>query len=263
TAVAGNAAVSAGNSGGALVNSKGEVIGINTAILPYGQGIGFAIPVSSARRIIGDLMAFGRVKKVFTGFTLQEINDRLAAHLGIPQEGALVTDVTQGSSADEIGISPGDVIVSADGKAVDGISRLNDLLNRHRIGETVELGVHRKGSVKLVKLLLSEVPSSRKSGEAKAAKSRIGLGLADLTSATRDEFNIRVTSGVVVTAVASGSLGEEIGLEPGDVIQTINRAPVTSAAELDELFRQIPAGQRLLLGVVRGTVGNLLLFVIP
>jgi len=258
-----DASINPGNSGGALVNSKGEVIGINTAILPYGQGIGFAIPVSSARRIIGDLMAFGKVKKVFTGFTLQEINDRLAAHLGIPKEGVLVTDVTKGSSADEIGISPGDVIVSAAGKAVDGIARLNDLLNRHRIGEVIELGVHRKGSVKLVKLLLSEVPSSRKSGEAKAAKSRLGLGLADLTTATRDEFSIRVTSGVVITAVATGSLGEEIGLEPGDVIQTINRAPVTSATELEALFNQVPAGQRLLLGVVRGAVGNLLLIAIP
>lgn len=258
-----DASINPGNSGGALVNSKGEVIGINTAILPYGQGIGFAIPVTSARRIIGDLMTFGKVKKVFTGLTLQEITDRLAEHLEIPKKGALVTEVAQGSNADTVGISPGDVIVSVNGKQIDGVGQLNDQLSRYRIGEAVELGVHRKGGVKPVKLTLSEIPNSKKQGAAMAEKSRIGLGLADLNSATRDEFSIRVTYGVVITVVQPGGLGDEIGLKPGDVIQTVNRVPVTSANELDALLRRLPQGQRVLLGVVRGTVGNLILIAIP
>ncbi|MBP7633571.1 Do family serine endopeptidase [Candidatus Ozemobacteraceae bacterium] len=258
-----DASINPGNSGGALVNAKGEVIGINTAILPYGQGIGFAIPVSSARRIIGDLMTFGKVKKVFTGLTLQEINDRLAEHLEIPRKGVLVTEVAQGSNADGIGISPGDVIVSVNGKEIDGIGAFNDQISRFRVGEAVELGVHRKGTVKIVKLILSEIPSSGKRGAAMAEKNRLGLGLADLNGATRDEFNIQVTSGVVVTAIRSGSLGEEIGLKPGDVIQTINRTPVTSAAELDAVLRRLPSGGRIILGVIRGTVGNLILIAVP
>lgn len=258
-----DASINPGNSGGALVNSKGEVIGINTAILPYGQGIGFAIPVTSARRIIGDLMTFGKVKKVFTGLTLQEITDRLAEHLEIPKNGVLVTEVAQGSNADTIGISPGDVIVSVNGKPIDGVAQLNDQLNRYRVGEGIDLGIHRKGSVKPVKLTLTEIPSSGRMGAAMAGKSRIGLGLADLNSATRDEFDIRVTAGVVITAVQPGSMGDEIGLKPGDVIQTINRVPVTSATELDELVQRLPKGQRVILGVVRGTVGNLILMAVP
>lgn len=258
-----DASINPGNSGGALVNAKGEVIGINTAILPYGQGIGFAIPVSSARRIIGDLMTFGKVKKVFTGLTLQEINDRLAEHLEIPRKGALVTEVAKGSNADGIGISPGDVIVSVNGREIESIGAFNDQISRFRVGESLKLGVHRKGVVKLVSLTLSEIPSSSKRGAAMAEKNRLGLGLADLNSATRDEFTIQVTSGVVITAVRADSLGDEIGLKPGDVIQTINRVPVTSAEELNAVFRQIPSGGRIILGVIRGTVGNLILIAVP
>ncbi|HEY9070677.1 MAG TPA: trypsin-like peptidase domain-containing protein [Candidatus Ozemobacteraceae bacterium] len=258
-----DASINPGNSGGALVNAKGEVIGINTAILPYGQGIGFAIPVSSARAIVGDLMAFGKVKKIYTGITLQEITERLASHLGIPTQGALVTGVAEGSNAYGLGISPGDVIVSADGKPVDSVSKLEDLLGRHRVGETVELGIHRKGAVTVVKLPLSEIPSSRTAGAAMAKKSRFGLGLADLTGATREEFGIRVSMGVVVTAVAGGSLAEELGLAPGDVIQSVNRTATTSAVELDAFFRKLPSGSRFLLGVVRGAVGNLVLVEVP
>ncbi|HOY65461.1 MAG TPA: Do family serine endopeptidase [Candidatus Ozemobacteraceae bacterium] len=258
-----DASINPGNSGGALVNAKGEVIGINTAILPYGQGLGFAIPVSSARAIVGDLMAFGKVKKIYTGITLQEITPRLASHLGIPEKGALVTGVAEGSNAFGQGISPGDVIVSADGKPVESIEKLEDLLGRHRVGETIELGIHRKGAVTPVNLPLTEIPSSRPAGTAMAKKSRVGLGLADLTEATREEFGILVSSGVVVTAVAPGSIAGELGLAPGDVIRSVNRTPTTSAAELDVFFRKIPAGSRFLLGIVRGTSGSLLLVELP
>ncbi|NLI78054.1 MAG: Do family serine endopeptidase [Candidatus Riflebacteria bacterium] len=250
-----DASINPGNSGGPLVNARGEVIGINTAIIPYGQGIGFAIPVSSVKHIIGELIAFGKVKKVFHGLSVQEITESLARYFEIPREGVLVTEVVPGSSADGAGLVPGDVILSIGGRKVTSPGDFQDALSRVSVGDTVPVEMRRKGRTDTVPMVLREMAARR--------SNPLGIGVIDLTPQVRARFRLRARSGVVVNLVEPGSVAESAGFEPGDVIQSVNQVALGSAAEFQSVMDRVSRGQRLLLQVVRGGVSTLLLFVVP
>jgi serine protease Do len=253
-----DASINPGNSGGALVNTKGEVIGINTAILPYGQGIGFAIPVSSARRIIGDLLTYGTVKKGFIGVSLQEINDQLAEYLGISKQGILITDVLAGSPAAKAGLGPGDVITQIDGKPVKNYSHFQEMMGRHSVGETVKLLVNRKGQVGEFPVQIQDVEK-----EAGQSTNTLGVEVQTLTPVLRQRFGITPRAGAVITRVKRGSLAEEAGLQIGDVITGMGNVEVKRAEDFSHLMRQARAGAKVLFRLVRGDEATLLLFVVP
>ncbi|MBF0546472.1 MAG: Do family serine endopeptidase [Candidatus Riflebacteria bacterium] len=251
-----DASINPGNSGGPLVNSKGQVIGINTAIMPYGQGIGFAIPVTSARRIINDLLAFGKVRKIGIGISVQEINESLADYLQIPPKGLLVTEVSDGSSAGKNGISPGDVILSMDGKEAKTPNQFQELVNRHIIGESVSLEVSRKNKTTTVKVPIQD--DSGKTSTVKGGKNFLGLEVEEITEDLAEQFSLTAQEGVIVIGVAPGSLGANIGLRVGDVLQGINDSKILSVNDFSNKLSQVSKQGKLVLNIVRDQISQIL-----
>lgn len=244
-----DASINPGNSGGPLVNSKGELVGINTAIIPSGQGIGFAIPGNRARRIVGDLIAYGRVKKPFLGVKVQKITTQLAQHFDIPDKGVLVTDVTPGSAASSAGLAPGDVILQIGAHKINSENDFNLSLEDHRVGETVEIRIFRRGKEGVTNIELKESP---------AVKELLGIEVKTVDSSAASEYRLFVRRGCVITSVVRGSPAYNAGLRTGDVIQQINRRVVNSKDEFKGILENLTVPERILLRVVRGQTVNLL-----
>lgn len=245
-----DASINPGNSGGALINSRGELIGINTAIIPYGQGIGFAIPVNLAKRIIGDLMAYGKVKKAFLGVTVQKLTAELANYFEVPEKGVLVTDVVKGSPAEKAGIAPGDVITGIDKKEVAGLEDFQQALEDHRVGESAKVKIYRKGREGVSEVIFKENP---------AALNPLGVTVKKVDSELERKFRLYVSEGCVITAVDKDSPADNAGLRPGDVILQLNRAVVQNEDDFNLALQQTSDQDRIVLRVVRGQTVNLLL----
>lgn len=245
-----DASINPGNSGGALINSRGELIGINTAIIPYGQGIGFAIPVNLAKRIIGDLMAYGKVKKAFLGVTVQKLTAELANYFEVPEKGVLVTDVVKGSPAEKAGIAPGDVITGIDKKEVAGLEDFQQALEDHRVGESAKVKIYRKGREGVSEVIFKENP---------AALNPLGVTVKKVDSELERKFRLYVSEGCVITSVDKDSPADNAGLRPGDVILQLNRAAVQNEDDFNRALQQTSDQDRIVLRVVRGQTVNLLL----
>ena len=245
-----DASINPGNSGGALLNTGGELIGINTAIIPYGQGIGFAIPVNLAKRIVGDLMAYGRVKKAFLGVTVQTITPELASYFEIPREGVLVTDVVKDSSAHKAGVAPGDVITEIQARKINGIEDFHEVLDERRVGEKAQIKIFRKGKAGVFEVEFNENPASKNS---------LGVTAKKIDSELSEKFSLYVDQGVVITMVAPDSPAGKAGLRAGDVIQQINRIPTLVEKDFDDAVSRLKSGSQAVLRVVRGQTVNLLL----
>jgi len=154
-----DAAINPGNSGGPLVNLDGEVIGINTAIIPFAQGIGFAIPVNAARKIEAQLQSKGKVVRPYVGIYMQEINDSIADYLRLPfKKGVLVSAVMQGSPAFSAGFQKGDVVLEVDGKKVEAPDEFRRVIQGHAIGDAIKVLVWRSGKQEVVNLKVGEMP---------------------------------------------------------------------------------------------------------
>ncbi len=252
-----DAAINPGNSGGALMNSNGELVGINTAIVSRSggyQGVGFAIPSNMARTIMNDLIAHGRVVRGWLGVAIQNVDRDMAKALRMQQKGGVVVaGVSEDGPAASADIKPGDVIVRFDGHPVDSTGRLRNLVAGKGVGAKVTLDIVRDGKERKVTLELAELPEDERT-PARTSGGRQALGgleVAALNSRSRKSFEIPddVRGGVVVTDVAAGSSAEREGIEPGDVILQADRKPVETPAGFAEIFRQ--AGDRVLLLVWR------------
>ncbi len=245
-----DASINPGNSGGALINSRGELIGINTAIIPYGQGIGFAIPVNRAKRIVGDLMAYGKVKKAFLGVTVQRITPDLAKYFEIPEEGVLITDVAKDSSAEKARLAPGDVILEIDGKKIRNPSDFQEGIDDHRVGDKVSIKIFRKGKEGVAEVEFRENP---------AAKNPLGVAVSKITGELVRKYDLYVDEGCVITSVISGSAAERAGLRPGDVIHQANRTVTLDEKAFEAAMAQMAKEGRAVLRIIRGQTVNLLL----
>ncbi|OGK08952.1 MAG: hypothetical protein A2W80_17580 [Candidatus Riflebacteria bacterium GWC2_50_8] len=245
-----DASINPGNSGGALLNTSGELIGINTAIIPYGQGIGFAIPVNLAKRIVGDLMAYGRVKKAFLGVTVQTITPELARYFEIPGEGVLVTEVVKDSSAFKAGVVPGDVITDIQGRKINVIDDFHSALDEQRVGEKAQIKIFRKGKTGMFDVEFKENPAS---------KSPLGVTVKKVDAELAKKFTLYVDQGCVITMVAPDSPAGKAGLRAGDVIQQINRVPTLTEKDFDTAVSRLQAATQAVMRVVRGQTVNLLL----
>lgn len=248
-----DAAINPGNSGGPLLNLEGEVVGINTAIIPYAQGIGFAVPVNMARQIMDDLVKFGKVNRGWLGVYLQPLTKEFASAYGIKAgEGAVVGDVIKGSPADRAGIVRGDVIVEMGGHKVKDHRDIVVGIRQHLAGDKVDMVVLHKGSRKKVLVTLSPVPSAGAS-EAPASQkpqqisSRLGITVSSNTPELRKEFDISVRNGVVVTDVQPGSTGQRLGLRKGDVVLEVNGKEVGSIEEWEKILSGDPKTAVLLI----------------
>jgi serine protease Do len=229
-----DASINPGNSGGPLFNMKGEVVGINTAIVARGQGIGFAIPVNTAKALIPQLVAHGEVTRGYIGVHIQPLTRELAEAMDLTnRKGALVADVLADGPADEAGVERGDVIVSFNGKAVEKSHDLPALVAASPVGETASLKILRNGEPRELKVKVGELEAKTAGlqGKDREEGTRWGLQLQDLTPQIARQLGVDADQGAVVADVEPGSPAHRASLRRGDVILEVDREPVASAGE--------------------------------
>lgn len=272
-----DAAINPGNSGGALVNVRGEVIGINTAIAtggtPANAGVGFAIPINKARRVMEQLIASGKVAHGFIGVTTGDLPKEALKQLTGATEGAFIQDVHPGTPAEKAGIQPEDVIVEFDGKPVRNKDHLVDLAGSTPPGTRVQVKIIRKGKPITLSLTLAQHPddeqvasSPEPTPERRAL--RLGIDVRDLTSDVAREARLPAgTQGVLVRSVAPGSPADEGGLLAGDVIIKVNGRDVKNVGELQNALSSLKSKEIVFLRVLRadrdGTWRGLTLAITP
>jgi Do/DeqQ family serine protease len=243
-----DASINPGNSG-ALLNIHGEVIGINTAIVAAGQGIGFAIPITMAKPIVTQLLQKGSVSRGYMGVTIQPVTEELAHSFGLKQaKGALVNDILKGAPADKAGVRQGDVIVAFNGTDVKDPSHLQRLVAEVGNGKTVKVKVFRDGKdVELSMTLFSAeaAPKQRRESDGDGGQS----GQTDLLGLVVDDAE---QGGVVVVDIAGGGIAAEAGIRRGDVIVSINRKKVSNSGEYQRIVQQAGHGSSMTILVRRG-----------
>ncbi|NLJ27885.1 MAG: DegQ family serine endoprotease [Deltaproteobacteria bacterium] len=247
--------INPGNSGGPLINMNGEVVGINTAILPNGQGIGFAIPINTAKPLIPQLVKNGEVTRGFIGVNIQSVTPELAQALNLNgHKGALVADITGGGPAEKAGIKRGDVIVSFNGKEVKDNHELPAMVAGTPVGDEATVVVLRDGKEKEFKLKIAKLPSDETdvNDSEKTDRGKWGMMLRDVTPQVARQYGLKDGDGVLVVGVEPGSPAERASLQQGDIILEVNREPVKSADEAKEKITRASDKKSLLLLVKRG-----------
>jgi serine protease Do len=249
-----DASINPGNSGGPLFNLRGEVIGINTAIINFAQGIGFAIPSNMTKQVIQQLIARGKVVRGWLGVGIQPLTPELAKKFGVTEgEGILVNEVFEKDPAAEAGIKPGDIILTIDGSVVDSPNKLSRLIGALPPGAAPKIEVIRDFTRHILTVPLSErrdtavmasLPQSR-------TEVKLGLDLQDLSAGLAEKFKLRETRGVLITKVDPGSLAHAEGLREGDLIKEVNRADVATVGEFTSAISKVRRGDTVLLRVLR------------
>lgn len=245
-----DASINPGNSGGPLFNLAGEVVGINTAIIATGQGLGFAIPVNMAKDVVPQLISTGQVTRGWLGIAIGDLTPELAARQGLDKPvGALIAQVVPGGPADRIGMRAGDIVVEFNGHAVDSAHILPTLVAKVPPGGSAKVVFLHDGKKIERDVVLGSLdnPPVAAGGSAGLVKGVMGMTIRDLSDAEKARLRI----GVMVTDVSSGSMAEAIGIVPGDAILEINGQALRNAADLKKRFEAIPAG-----AVVRMTLGR-------
>lgn len=251
-----SAPINPGNSGGPLVNLKGEVIGINTAIVATGQGIGFAIPSNMAKSVISQLKDKGKVLRGWIGVAIQNITPDLAKSFGAPVDakGALVSGTVPDGPAARAGIQQGDIIVGFNGKEIKTMGDLSRAVAEAAVGSTVPVTVLRKGQKMTVTVGVTEFKEERTAaaGGGPAASGDLGLSVTGITPRLADRLKLRDKTGVIVVEISPNSPAEDAGIQPGDLIKEVNRTPVRGVEDYHAALKQRAKGEPLLLLVRRG-----------
>ncbi|HEY3197108.1 MAG TPA: Do family serine endopeptidase [Nitrospirales bacterium] len=252
-----DASINPGNSGGPLFNINGEVIGINTAIINFAQGIGFAIPSNMVLQVVDQLRARGKVIRGWLGVGIQEVTPDLASKFGIKEsEGVLVNDVFDNEPASRAGLRPGDIIAKVNGRGIETPSGLSRAVAGLPPGTKIDLDIIRNGEHRLITVDLGErkeeaVMASLPPSPAPLPELKLGLNVQDLTAELGEKFKIKDKKGVLISKVESGSAAQEQGLREGDLIKEVNRQSVNSAEEFKTALSQIKKGESVLLRVMR------------
>jgi len=234
-----DASINPGNSGGPLFNTRGEVVGINTAIVAGGQGIGFAIPIDTAKSIIPQLKQTGHVTRGWLGITIQQVSDELAASFNLATTaGALITSITKNSPAAHAQLQRGDIILNFNGVKVASISDLPQLLNAVSVGDKVSISIFRNGIISNYTIKLEQQNPQDSPPKFTPPSNQLGATLIDLTATVKQRLGIKANSGVVITAIDAQGLAKEAKLQPADVILEYNDEQVTNIDQLQFLLRQ-------------------------
>jgi len=241
-----DAAINPGNSGGALVNMKGELIGVNTAIISRTggyQGIGFAIPSNLAGQVMKSLLQDGTVARAFLGVAMQPLTPELGEHFNVEQ-GVLISRVESGSPADRAGLRRGDVVVSVDGRLITSPGQLHSTIGLAEVGSRVTIDVVREGKARQVVARLGsreDVLAASAPAEPESEGVLKGLSVESWSQSLASRYNLdsSVRGGLVVTNVEPRSVAASIGLRPGDVIVEINRREVRNPSDLKNLGRDV------------------------
>lgn len=254
-----DAAINPGNSGGALVNTKGELVGINTAIFSQTggyQGVGFAVSTTMGKPIYESLVKTGKVVRGYLGIGIQDLNQELAKSFHIKDsKGALVSDVKDDSPADQAGLKQGDVIIEYQGTPVEDAVALQRLVTRTPVGSKVPVKVIRDGREREITVTIGEQPDTTKIAKAETGETEYafaGVAVQDLDQETAKELGLKgKPQGVVVTTVEPESSAEKAGLMPGDVIREINRQPVKSVKDFEKMSSGVKKGDSVLMLINR------------
>ena len=257
-----DASINPGNSGGPLINMKGEVVGINTAIIASGQGIGFAIPINMAKEIAPQLQEKGHVTRGWLGVSIQEVTPELAKSFDLKEKkGALVSQVVSGGPAEKAGIEQGDIILEFDGKEVSDAKDLPRIVASTPVAKTVTLKVSRNGKITDRQVKLGEMEEKVEVTKAPSHKS-LGITVQNLTPEIAKGLGLKKETGVVVTRVELGSPAENAGIQTGDVIREVNRKPIKDVEDFVQKVEKAKGPDNVLFLVQRGQ-NNLFAAVTP
>ena len=255
-----DASINPGKSGGPLLNLKGEVIGINTAIVASGQGIGFAIPVNLAKDIIMALKNEGEVTRGWLGVAIQDLNGDMAEYYGIEdKKGVFVADVFEGDPADMAGIKAKDIILEVNGEEIKTSRQLTGMIARISVGDSAKIKILRDGKEKTVTVKIAKRTEDKLAVRArpKEQAEEFGIRVSDLKPEIMQQFNMDETSGVIVTHVESGSKGDDAGVRVGDIIKEINRQSVKNTGDYQAILKQLSSGDPVNLFIRRKNAGFL------
>lgn len=272
-----DAAVNQGNSGGPLIDLRGRVIGINTAIASHtggSNGIGFAIPITLAHSVTRQLIEQGHVERGWLGIVMGRLTPELASSFAYAEtDGVLINDIAPEGPAAAAGLRPGDIVQGIDGRPVRDLSGFRAAIAQTPPGQTVRLNVWRDGSMAEVAVQLGRLPDELGGGAQKPQAPpdagrkkdaepapRLGLRLRDAEPKVREQWGIKVDEGAVVVAVAPDSLASTADVRPGDVIVSVHDETVRTAKQAERLLRAADLGSGVRIRVQRGNVGHFVVF---
>lgn len=257
-----DAAINPGNSGGPLLNTSGEVIGINTALFSRTggyMGIGFAIPINMAKSIESQLQKHGKVTRGWLGVVIQNVDRDLAESFGLEKaEGILVSEVTEDSPASAAGLEQGDVIVKLDNQKLEDVSDLRNRIAMLPPDTKAILHIQRGGREKMLQITIGQQPESfgnqtKNANKKQDSLDQYGLTLQELTPELAERFDYDRKSGLIISDVESGSPAATAGLKPGYLVEEINRQPVRSIKDLNKVLQQGANTEKILLRVRSGS----------
>jgi serine protease Do len=249
-----DAPINPGNSGGPLINVKGEVIGINSAIIATGQGIGFAIPSNLAKNVTGQLRKTGKVIRGWIGVTIQTVTPEIASSFGLKEpKGVLVGDIVPGGPAEKAGLKRGDIITAFDGRELRKTSDLPMMVADTPVGKTVDVKVIRNGNEMSLKIRVEEQTAQNLALQQMQTPERdLGMQLDNLSPDVRNKLGIREKSGVAVTRVTPGSPADDAGIKAGDVVKEVNHKSVKDLKDYNNAMAMTEKGKPVLLLMKRG-----------
>ncbi len=254
-----DAAINPGNSGGAMVNLRGQLVGINTAIVGQANvGIGFAIPINMARGVMEQLIASGRVSRGYLGVTIQELDDELASSYGLDEpQGVLITGVQEDTPADKVGVKAEDIIISVDGEAVSNVTELQRIIASFAPESKVKLKIWRDNKETTIDVTLGELPTDEEGAASPKASSnveKLGLEVQNLTDQLAQRLGYEDEDGVLVATVKPTSIADREGLKEGDLIIAVNRKPVRDIGDFNEALSSVEPNDIVLFRIKRGSV---------
>jgi len=250
-----DAAINPGNSGGPLLNLDGEVIGINTAIIPFAQGIGFAIPINMAKSILDQLIEKGRVVRAWLGVYIQNITPEIGKQFGYEgTKGALVADVIEDSPAAKANFQRGDIILSVNDQEISDTKHLQNTIRSLKPGDLAKIQIWRNGEKKTLEVQLEELKDESTfvpSVEVTPQKVELGMEVSEISADLQQKFGFSESKGIVIVSVTPGGPADNAGLRAGDVILQINRVDVSSVAEFNNILAKVEPGDTTILLISR------------
>ena len=248
-----DASINPGNSGGPLLNINGDLIGINTAIYAKAQGIGFAIPINKAKKIIADLIQFGEVVQAWIGISVQKLDRKLAGYLNVPdKKGVVVKTVEPGSPAGKAGLQEGDIILAIGKKKITSPRDYWSVKKTYAAGDSLKARIWRDNQVKTVSIKSRVFPMERAD---KLAFRIMGIRVKHITKENRNYYRIRTREGVVITEIARSSYLDRIGARPGDVIRQIDDMTISNKKDFEKAVVKYRQKQSVVVLLQRGEQG--------
>jgi len=257
-----DASINPGNSGGPLINMQGKVVGINTAIIAGGSGIGFAIPINLAKNIVDQLKTSGEVIRGWLGVGIQNISKQVAEYYGIKSEkGVLVTEVFPDDPADKAGIEPQDIILSINGIEVGTSREITSMIADLGVGETVKIKALRNGKTRTFSVKIAKREETRISARSihKEKQTELGISVENVTPEIARRFNLKNAKGVIVSAVEPDSKANEAGVRKLDIIKEINHKSIATVSDLNKVISEIKKDEPIRMFIWRTNRGFLVI----